>query len=257
MRIESNEFFKYENNFKKFTHIKSKLVFGDLDYNENPMVTIAIPTYKRPDLLKQAIDSAINQNDFADYEIIVVDNDSDSIIYESETEKLIKSYGDPKILYYKNEDNLGIYGNWNRCLELARGKWYIMLHDDDILLNDFLKETLYILSRNPNISCIKVRHFILDERSNAEKNTFKEKLKNYRRKIWRYSELDFLVENPIGGPVGIVIDREKAILAGGFNEAYYPSSDYVFFTKYCMDNNRYYYNKLSFFETLHMHKTLL
>ncbi len=244
MRTESNEFFKYENNFKKFAHIKSKLVLGDLNYNENPRVTIAIPTYKRPDLLKQAIDSAINQNDFSDYEIIVVDNDSDSIIYESETEKLIKSYDDPKILYYKNEDNLGIYGNWNRCLELARGKWYIMLHDDDILLNDFLKETLYILSRNPKISCIKVRHFILDERNNAEKNTFKEKLKNFRRKIWRYSELDFLVENPIGGPVGIVIDREKAILAGGFNETYYPSSDYVFFTKYCMDNNIYYYNKV-------------
>ncbi len=244
MRIEANEFLKYENNFKKFDYIKSRLVYGKLDYRENPLVTIAIPTYKRPELLKEALDSALNQNGFNDYEIIVVDNDADSINYESETEKLIKSYSNPKILYYKNEKNLGIYGNWNRCLQLARGKWYTMLHDDDLLLNDFLKETIFILDSNPKISCLKARHLILDEREGAEKNSLKETVKNFRRKVWRYSELDFLISNPIGGPVGIIIDREKAIHAGGFNENYYPASDYVFFTRYCMDYNIYYYNKV-------------
>ena len=244
MRIEAKEFLKYENNFKKFDHIRSNLVYGDLNYQDNPLVTIAIPTYKRPELLKEALDSALNQNDFNSYEVIVVDNDADSIDYESETEKLIKSYGDSKILYYKNEKNLGIYGNWNRCLQLARGKWYTMLHDDDLLLNDFLKETLYILDRNPKIACLKARHRILDEREGAEKNSLKETVKNFRRKIWKYSELDFLIGNPIGGPVGIVIDREKAINLGGFNEDYHPSSDYVFFTRYCMDYNIYYYNKM-------------
>ena len=45
--------------------------FGD--YNI-PQYTIAIPTFNRVDLLKLAIDSAVNQDDFSDYEILVVDN---------------------------------------------------------------------------------------------------------------------------------------------------------------------------------------
>ncbi|WP_372714572.1 glycosyltransferase family 2 protein, partial [Ilyobacter sp.] len=195
-------------------------------------------------MLKEALDSALKQENFDDYEIIVVDNDADSINSVSKTEDLIKSYNDSKIIYYKNDENLGIYGNWNRCLELARGKWYTMLHDDDLLLKDFLKEAISVLDKNSKISCLKVRHRILDQRAGSEKKQVKELLKNSRRKIWRYSELDFLVANPIGGPVGIVIDREKAMKLGGFNEVYYPASDYVFFTKYCMDHDVYYYNKV-------------
>ena len=59
-----------------------------------------------------------------------------------------------KLLRYKNEKNLGIYGNWNRCLQLARGKWYTMLHDDDLLSNNFLKEMMGVLNKNPKISCL-------------------------------------------------------------------------------------------------------
>jgi glycosyltransferase involved in cell wall biosynthesis len=244
MSIEANEIFGYKNSFKKYRHVKSKLIFGDLNYMESPLVTIAIPTYKRPEMLREAIDSALNQDDFKDYEIIVVDNDAECSSEDSMTEQLIKSYKNPKILYYKNEENLGIYGNWNRCLELARGKWYTMLHDDDLLLKDFLKEIFNIFEKNPKISCIKARHFILDQRVNAKKKNLKENLKNFRKKIRKYNDLDFLISNPIGGPVGIVMDRDKAIGIGGFNEEFYPSSDYVFFTNYCIKHDLYYFNKV-------------
>ncbi len=244
MSIETNEIFKYKNNFEKYSHVKSKLIWGNPNDKEKPLVTVAIPTYKRPEMLREAIESALKQNNFSDYEIVVVDNDAECPSSQSETENLIKNYNNPKILYYKNEENLGIYGNWNRCLELARGKWYTMLHDDDLLLEDFFEEIFKVLKNNPEISCIKSRHFIFDQRAGAKKKELKEKLKNFRKKMWKFSELDFLISNPIGGPVGIVIDREKAIGIGGFDEAYYPSSDYVFFTKYCVKHDLYYYNKV-------------
>jgi cellulose synthase/poly-beta-1,6-N-acetylglucosamine synthase-like glycosyltransferase len=87
-----SELLKYEDNFSKIKFIKSKLVYGDLNFNKTPLITIAIPTYKRPDLLEEAINSALNQIDFIDYEVIVVDNDPDS---DTETEKLLKSYKNP------------------------------------------------------------------------------------------------------------------------------------------------------------------
>ncbi|WP_319370798.1 glycosyltransferase family 2 protein [uncultured Ilyobacter sp.] len=232
------------------------MIFGDLNYKKKPFLTIAIPTYKRPEMLKEAIDSTLNQKDFDDYEIIVVDNDSECTSSESKTEELIKNYNNPKILYYKNDENLGIYGNWNRCIELARGNWYTMLHDDDLLLEDFLKEIFNLIKNIPEISCVKARHYIYDQRIDAKKKKFKEKLKDLRGKIWKYSELDFLISNPIGGPVGIVMEREKAVDIGGFNEEYYPSSDYVFFTNYCTKYNLYYYNKVLCFYRISKNESL-
>ena len=34
--------------------------------------------------------------------------------------------------------NIGMIGNWNRLYTLARGEWVVMLHDDDLLYNDYL-----------------------------------------------------------------------------------------------------------------------
>ncbi len=238
---------KYENNFLKIKHVKSKLISGNLNYNENPLVTIAIPTYKRYNLLKEALDSALTQIEFSDYEIIVVENSPDS---DTDIEKLLRSYNNPKLLYYKNEENLGVAGNWNRCLELARGKWYVMLHDDDLLSNKFLKEMVGVLDKNPKISLLMPSHNHIDERDLPNKfNAYwvklklKRKLMSFEKKLRKLSEWDYILKNPVGGPVGIIMKRENAVKLGGFNEDHYPSFDYVFFTKYCVNYNTYFYNK--------------
>lgn len=49
--------------FAKTVHVKSSLLFGNLDYIEEPLFTIFIPTYRRPHLLKDALKSVINQSD--------------------------------------------------------------------------------------------------------------------------------------------------------------------------------------------------
>ena len=103
---------------------------------ENPIYTIAIPTYKRTNLLKEAIESALDQSYTGAYDIIVVDNNPDR---DDETELMMKGYSDNfRIGYYKNSVNLGMTGNWNRLYELARGKYVVMLHDDDLLYDYYL-----------------------------------------------------------------------------------------------------------------------
>lgn len=65
-----------------------------------------------------------------------------------ETEKLMMSYSNnPMISYYKNADNLGMVGNWNRLFTLAKGKYVVMLHDDDLLLPTFLSECVKLAKR--------------------------------------------------------------------------------------------------------------
>jgi len=141
---QHTDFFEYVDNFAKTAHIPSIPIFeSNLDYI--PDITIAIPTYKRADLLKEAIDSAINQIDYTNYDIIVVDNNPER---GCETEKLMMTYSNnPMISYYKNADNLGMVGNWNRLFTLAKGKYVVMLHDDDLLLPTFLSECVKLAKR--------------------------------------------------------------------------------------------------------------
>lgn len=70
------DFFEYKNNFNTNREIKSNLVYG-IKQREAIKFTIAIPTYKRSILLESALRSAINQTASVEYEVIVIDNDSE------------------------------------------------------------------------------------------------------------------------------------------------------------------------------------
>src|SRR4051794_31293108 len=82
-----------------------------------PVCTIAIPVYNREDLVRGAIESAL-QHQQADLEILVIDNCS-----TDRTAEVARSYEDPRLRVVVNDSNLGLFGNFNRCLELATGKY--------------------------------------------------------------------------------------------------------------------------------------
>ncbi|WP_319370789.1 glycosyltransferase family 2 protein [uncultured Ilyobacter sp.] len=242
-----SDLLKYENSFSKIKHVDLKLVHGDLNFNKSPLITIAIPTYKRAVLLEKALNSALNQKGFSNYEVIVID-DENNPGSETETQKLIRGYNDPKLLYYRYEGNgtLGMAGAWNKCLELARGKWYSMLHDDDLLKENFLEEMMQILNSNPNISFLKAQHDHIDERNLSNLNSEYQIgiiKKMFEKKVEKFSEIDYILLNPVGGPVGIIMKKENAIKIGGFKDSTFPAIDYAFFTKYCMEYDTYYYHK--------------
>ena len=120
--------------YNKFS-VESILVQGK-HRTPAPMVTILLTTYKRPDLLKQALESALNQVDFNDYQIIVADNEGVDINIETETSKLISSYQDEKILYYRHVKTIDFKMDY--AVRLAESKWICFLHDDDILASNHL-----------------------------------------------------------------------------------------------------------------------
>jgi glycosyltransferase involved in cell wall biosynthesis len=90
-------------------------------------VTIAIPTYNRLPLLRQAIDSALSQT-YADLEVIISDNASND-----GTAEFVASIRDPRLLFLRQEANIGMLRNWNACLERATGDFLLLLSDDDYL----------------------------------------------------------------------------------------------------------------------------
>lgn len=128
-----------EDCFVKCKNVKSRLIYGDPSFIPDPWLTIVLPTYCRPDMLKQALESILRQwrvNFF--WDIVVVDNEPDDGM-ENDTERLIRWIDNKRILYYRNSQNIRPGDNFNRCFLLARGKWVMMLHDDDLLVDNTLQ----------------------------------------------------------------------------------------------------------------------
>ncbi|WP_145500740.1 glycosyltransferase family 2 protein, partial [Yersinia bercovieri] len=106
----------------------------DRSCDDDVLLTIAIPTYKRFELLKETLRSVFSLEFNIPIEVIVVDNDPDnSELVLSE----MKEFEHCDFIYYKNIENYGMFGNWNQCLNLGRGKLITILHDDDLLCANF------------------------------------------------------------------------------------------------------------------------
>jgi glycosyltransferase involved in cell wall biosynthesis len=102
-----------------------------------PLVSIAIPTYNRADLyLKDALHSALEQN-YPNLEIIVADNCS-----TDSTEQLLGRFKDRRINYVRHGKNIGANNNFNYCLNVARGDYFLLLHSDDLIDTDFVQSCM-------------------------------------------------------------------------------------------------------------------
>src|SRR6476620_10696 len=90
-----------------------------------PWVSFCMTTYKRPDFLKEQLHTILKQT-FDDFTIIISDND-----VEGSGEQAVKEINDPRISYYRNEENLGMVKSFNRSLAKARSEFVVMITDDD------------------------------------------------------------------------------------------------------------------------------
>jgi glycosyltransferase involved in cell wall biosynthesis len=108
-----------------------------------PLVTIAIPTYNRAELLANSIQSALEQ-DFNDIRLLILDNAS-----TDNTREVIESFNDSRIEYAGSETNTGLFRNWNRALQLNSSPYLCILQDDDEILPGFIRQSVAALEENP------------------------------------------------------------------------------------------------------------
>ncbi len=99
-------------------------------------LTIAIPFFKGQAYLRLAIESVLRQSS-SEWLLVICDDGP-----EPGTAELVASYADSRIRYLKNEKNLGMAGNWNRCLDEAGTDLVDLLHNDDELLPDYVETML-------------------------------------------------------------------------------------------------------------------
>jgi glycosyltransferase involved in cell wall biosynthesis len=122
-----------------------------------PLVSIGISTYNRADsYLRPALTSALEQT-YPNLEIIVSDNCS-----ADGTEELVKGLGDPRIRYFRQERNIGPINNFNFCLARARGTYFQLLHDDDLIDPDFVESCMSAVGSGPDVGIVLTGARVID-----------------------------------------------------------------------------------------------
>lgn len=226
---------QYKNNFEKCEEYQSVLVYGD-ETDRDIDIAVMIPTFKRSALLKQAVDSVLRQTGDFKYTIFVIDN-CDEI--DSDTDDLMKEYCKKYacIKYYRNQKNLGMFGNWNRCIELAPTPWLCILNDDDMLKESFLEKVIPV-TRHTNCGLFGTYRELLDERTEEEKQ-------NKIQHGWiTKTGIDLFIRMNAGRVIPmmlkdvvynrhfpcnpLILNKEKSMKVGGFNDDYKPFADMVF-----------------------------
>ena len=109
------------------------------------MITVIIPTVRRPRLLVRAIRSVQAQT-ATDLTIAVTDNASGDSTREVVASMMAL---DSRIRYHEQPNNLGPHANFQHALEQVDTPYFTLLSDDDIMLPHFLADSLSELEREP------------------------------------------------------------------------------------------------------------
>ena len=123
-----------------------------------PLVSIGIPTYNRAQRnLRKVIERALGQT-YQNVEVIVSDNCS-----SDNTPELVGSVRDPRLRYIRQETNIGPNKNFNYCLSQAKGEYFLLFHDDDMIDEDFVEACIVSLKPGQKVGAIFTGVRIIDE----------------------------------------------------------------------------------------------
>jgi len=93
-----------------------------------PLISIILPTRNRLGTIRKTIDR-IRAQTFQDWELVISDNASEE---EGKLDYLRElAAKEPRVRLHEQSSNIGIHKNWRFCIERIRGRYYIVVTDDD------------------------------------------------------------------------------------------------------------------------------
>ena len=124
-------------------------------------ISVCVPTFNSAKFIRETIESVLNQT-YQDFELLIVDDYS-----KDETLDIVQSIKDARIRIFKNEKNLGMVRNFNRCLELAQGEFVTTLDGDDLMASSNLQQKIDLLEKYPEMAFVFSNVDIIDESSHV------------------------------------------------------------------------------------------
>lgn len=186
-----------------------------------PLISVIIPTYDRPQFLKEAILSVLAQS-FQDFEIIVVNDGG-----PDEAKQIVFQLNNQRVRYIKIKHR-GISGALNAGLAHSKGKYVAYLDDDDVYLPNHLRNLFEVFEAHPSVYFAYSSSFrCLQKPRNDEWITYKKYVvggQNFDRA--KLEKANFIQTT------GCVMHRRELVFeVGGFNEEIIGCQDWDFYLR--------------------------
>jgi len=181
----------------------------------NCSISVILPVYNGASFLKEAIDSILAQT-FEDFELIIVNDGSTDA-----SEEIVFSIEDNRIVYIKNEFNIGIVGSLNKAIEVAKGKYIARMDADDVSYPIRFQIQLDYLEANLEVGIC----------SSVLKVLGKNEIIKYPE-IHEDISFEFLVRNAIAHPAVMFRKALYDFYQFKYSEDFFPAEDYKLWTQF-------------------------
>jgi glycosyltransferase involved in cell wall biosynthesis len=189
------------------------------DYVSEPVISVVIPAFRSGSLIREAIDSVLNQT-FQDFEIVIVDNNASEETRDAFNEVAQENPGKIRVV---SEALAGVCSARNRGILEGRGVYIALLDDDDKMYPDRLFKQILAFESNPDIVLVYgALDFVeFDGQTVVEKN--KADSPSYWSKILLGDQTRYL-SDPLAEPMPSVMlfKKEHAVKIGLFDERFNP-----------------------------------
>lgn len=180
-----------------------------------PIVSVVVPTFQRPALLRRALES-IRAQTFAGWELVISDDDPAS----GDAERIAWEVfgGDDRVRVIANTGERGQAGNVNNALRAARGKWIKPLFDDDVMKPAALERMLSIAAACPRAAIVRcLTDRVINGKSKGAERIGRRSAAELIRQRDAHLAL-YLQDLDIGTPTSVLVHR-RVIDAGVLFEA--------------------------------------
>lgn len=178
-----------------------------------PLITFGIPAFRRPALLAEALASLAAQEGDFDFDVVVCDDGG-----LAETRRTVEAFSARPISFHLNSPPLGAVANWNGCLRLARGRWVMVLHEDDMLYPWYLRLIVPRLRDGLAAVCTQTVQGPVPPALAAPA----------RQPAARIYTPRLFLKSAFTSFPGVLMDRALALRLGGFDPRWGPLADYEF-----------------------------
>jgi glycosyltransferase involved in cell wall biosynthesis len=177
------------------------------------LISVVIPTYNRSSLIGKSIESVFSQ-DYPNLEVIVVDDGS-----TDDTQQVIEVLKNPKLRYFRHEQNRGAPAARNTGLHQARGEYIAFLDSDDAWIPGKLSKQMEVMLRSDgDVALVYGGMRKIDDEGNTT---------GYKKPRKRGNIYQSLLKDNIIGSTSIPLLKTKVVKeTGGFDEELRSRQDY-------------------------------
>lgn len=135
-------------------------------------LTVAVPSYNKEKYIERCLKSILAEKKYID-RIILVDNCSTDRTFE-----IAKKFA-PNVECFRNDANIGMSPNWNRCIDLCTTDWLMIVHADDEILPGSISKYIDLIQKHPSIALVHADSYSIVDDNASTKSIYQKNKKEF------------------------------------------------------------------------------